>query len=68
MSPVTEPGRFGEPHRRPDGLRGYWRRDDLTTAAFDEEGFFRTGDLFRLEDQAHLRFVGRARDLSSAEG
>ena len=60
---VTEPGRFGLLIAGPTVFAGYWRRDDLTTAAFDEEGFFRAGDLFRLEDQAHLRFVGRARDL-----
>ncbi|HET9722719.1 MAG TPA: class I adenylate-forming enzyme family protein [Actinomycetota bacterium] len=62
--PVTELGRPGELLiAGPTVFAGYWRRDDLTTAAFDEEGFFRTGDLFRLEDEAHLRFVGRARDL-----
>ena len=31
--------------------------------ALDVEGFFRTGDLFQLEDDRHDRFVGRARDL-----
>ncbi len=62
--PVTEVGRPGELLiSGPTVFAGYWRRDDLTAAAFDEEGFFRTGDLFQLEDEAHVRFVGRARDL-----
>ncbi len=62
--PVTEPGQPGELLiAGPTVFAGYWRRDDLTAAAFDDEGFFRTGDLFQIEDEAHYRFVGRARDL-----
>ncbi|NWG53163.1 MAG: AMP-binding protein [Hydrogenophilaceae bacterium] len=30
--------------RGPCVTPGYWRRPDLTAAAFDEEGFFKTGD------------------------
>src|SRR5262249_3691502 len=29
---------------------GYWKRPDLTQAAFDEEGFYRIGDTVRLAD------------------
>lgn len=29
---------------------GYWRRPDLTQAAFDEEGFYRIGDAGKLDD------------------
>lgn len=62
--PVTELGRPGELLiEGPTVFAGYWRRPDLTEAAFDDEGFFRTGDLFLLEDEEHYRFVGRARDL-----
>jgi acyl-CoA synthetase (AMP-forming)/AMP-acid ligase II len=61
---VTEIGQPGELLiAGPTVFEGYWRRDDLTAAAFDDDGFFRTGDLFQLEDEAHYRFVGRARDL-----
>jgi acyl-CoA synthetase len=61
---VTELGRPGELLiAGPTVFEGYWRRDDLTALAFDEAGFFRTGDLFELEDDTHYRFVGRARDL-----
>jgi len=31
---------------------GYWKRPDLTAAAFDEEGFYRIGDTVRLADPA----------------
>ncbi len=42
---------------------GYWQRPDLTAAAFDAEGFYRTGDAVRLRDPADpvqgLLFDGR---------
>jgi feruloyl-CoA synthase len=42
---------------------GYWRRGDLTSAAFDEDGFFRTGDALEWMDtacpQLGLRYRGR---------
>ena len=31
---------------------GYWRRDDLTARAMNDEGFYRTGDALRLADPA----------------
>lgn len=42
---------------------GYFRRPDLTAAAFDDEGFYQTGDLVQFIDAAKpsdgLRFAGR---------
>jgi feruloyl-CoA synthase len=47
----------------PNVTPGYWRRPDLTAAAFDEDGFYRPGDAGRLEDPADptrgLVFDGR---------
>jgi feruloyl-CoA synthase len=49
--------------RGPNVTPGYYGRPDLTAAAFDEEGFYRTGDLVQLIDPARpalgLRFAGR---------
>jgi feruloyl-CoA synthase len=36
--------------RGPNITLGYWKRDDLTQAAFDEEGFYRPGDAVRFAD------------------
>ena len=38
--------------RGPIVTPGYWKRDDLTQAAFDEEGFYRPGDAVRFADPA----------------
>jgi feruloyl-CoA synthase len=38
--------------RGPNVTPGYWRRADLTRAAFDEDGFYRPGDAVRLADPA----------------
>ena len=36
--------------RGPNVTPGYWRRPDLTEAAFDTDGFYRPGDAVRLAD------------------
>jgi feruloyl-CoA synthase len=36
--------------RGPNVTPGYWKRPDLTAAAFDEEGFYQPGDAVRLAD------------------
>ncbi len=41
--------------RGPSITPGYWRQPELTKAAFDEEGFYRTGDAMRFVDPADPR-------------
>jgi feruloyl-CoA synthase len=59
--------------RGPNVTPGYWRRPDLTAAAFDEEGFYRPGDAVRLTDPADpargIAFDGRlAEDFKLTTG
>jgi feruloyl-CoA synthase len=59
--------------RGPNVTPGYWRQDDLTRAAFDEEGFYRIGDAVRFLDagdvNAGFAFDGRlAEDFKLATG
>lgn len=64
---VTAPGVEGE--LRIDGAMtfdGYWQAPDLTAAAFDAQGFFRTGDLFEITPEGggrYYRFVGRCKEI-----
>jgi feruloyl-CoA synthase len=44
-------GKWEARFRGPNVTPGYWRQQDLTRAAFDEEGFYRMGDALRFVDQ-----------------
>ncbi|TAK44805.1 MAG: feruloyl-CoA synthase [Betaproteobacteria bacterium] len=59
--------------RGPSITPGYWRQPELTRAAFDEEGFYRTGDAMRFvapeDPQQGLEFDGRlAEDFKLTTG
>ncbi|MCZ2290435.1 MAG: feruloyl-CoA synthase [Burkholderiales bacterium] len=59
--------------RGPNVMPGYWQLPEATAAAFDEEGFYRTGDAVRWVDpedpQRGLLFDGRtAEDFKLASG
>lgn len=49
-------------------FRGYWRRDEETTAAFSEDGWFKTGDLGRIGADGRLFLSGRSKDLIISGG
>jgi feruloyl-CoA synthase len=53
-------------YRGPNVTPGYWRDPEATRLAFDEDGFFRSGDLLSFIDpripRAGLRFDGRIKE------
>jgi acyl-CoA synthetase (AMP-forming)/AMP-acid ligase II len=53
--------------RGPQMLVGYLHEED-ETAAFDAEGYFRTGDLARWSDEKYLVVTGRAKDIIIRNG
>ncbi|HKX30663.1 MAG TPA: feruloyl-CoA synthase [Blastocatellia bacterium] len=63
LVPVRDAGKYELCVKGPNVTPGYWRRDDLTAAAFDEEGFYKMGDAGRLVDVGDstkgLEFAGR---------
>ena len=42
---------------------GYWNNDDATAAAFTADGWFRSGDLGYLDEDAYLYIVDRKKDI-----
>ena len=71
LAPVD--GKLEARFRGPSVTPGYWRQPELTEAAFDDEGFYRTGDAMRFVDPADaglgLEFDGRtAEDFKLGTG
>jgi long-chain acyl-CoA synthetase len=44
-------------------MKGYWQRPDATAAAIDPDGWFRTGDLARTDDDGYFFIVDRAKEM-----
>jgi acyl-CoA synthetase (AMP-forming)/AMP-acid ligase II len=44
-------------------IRGYWRDPAATTAAFTQDGYFRTGDIGYLDEDSYLFIVDRKKDI-----
>ncbi len=44
-------------------MRGYWNRPDATAAVFLPGGWFRTGDVARIDDEGFVYLVDRAKDM-----
>ena len=65
---INQPGCQGELCIRGGTVfEGYFREPEMTRAAFDGEGFFRTGDLFVIAGEGPLpryyQFVGRCKEI-----
>ena len=63
---IVEEGRLGELRfKGPTIFSGYFKSPSLTEKAFDEQGFYRTGDLFEIagDKGQYYRFAGRHKDI-----
>ena len=47
----------------PTVFGGYWRDEAATAAAFTPDGWYRTGDIGRLDAAGHLILMGRIKDI-----
>jgi long-chain acyl-CoA synthetase len=49
--------------RGPNVMQGYFGDEEATRAVLTEDGWLRTGDLGRIDDDGRLQLVGRAKDV-----
>lgn len=61
-----EPGQLAV--RGPYTFRGYYKAPDQNARAFDEDGFYYSGDLVCRDAQGNLRVVGRVKDQINRGG
>jgi long-chain acyl-CoA synthetase len=47
----------------PNVMRGYYNLPEVSEAAFDEQGYLRTGDMARVDDDGHVYITGRIKEM-----
>jgi long-chain acyl-CoA synthetase len=47
----------------PNVMKGYYKLPDMTAAVFDYEGYFKTGDMGRFDDDGFLYITGRIKEM-----
>jgi len=58
------PGEVGELACRSEGvMRGYYRAPEATAQVMDDEGWYYTGDLARIDEDGYVHIVGRKKDV-----
>jgi len=61
---LTELGSIGQlAYKGPNVFPGYFRRPDISDISFDKDGYFYTGDLFRIEEDGYVSFFDRCKDI-----
>jgi long-chain acyl-CoA synthetase len=67
---LVEPGQDaapGEPGelciRGPNVMKGYWNNPEATAKAMTADGFFRSGDVARMDDEGFVFIVDRTKDM-----
>ncbi len=54
--------------RGPNVFSGYWRMPEKTAEEFTVDGFFKTGDVGRIDERGYVTIVGRSKDLIISGG
>jgi len=63
---IKDPDENGEGEicvKGPNVMLGYYKNPEATAAAFDEDGFFKTGDYGKLDEDGWLYLTGRLKNI-----
>jgi malonyl-CoA/methylmalonyl-CoA synthetase len=52
----------------PNVFKGYWRMPEKTAEEFTQDGWFRTGDVGKVDERGYVSIVGRSKDLIISGG
>jgi malonyl-CoA/methylmalonyl-CoA synthetase len=52
----------------PNVFKGYWRMPEKTKEEFTADGFFKTGDVGKIDARGYITIVGRSKDLIISGG
>jgi malonyl-CoA/methylmalonyl-CoA synthetase len=64
--PVGEVG--GIQVKGPNVFKGYWRMPEKTQEEFTADGYFKTGDVGKVDESGYVTIVGRSKDLIISGG
>jgi malonyl-CoA/methylmalonyl-CoA synthetase len=66
---MVPPGEIGGIQvRGPNVFKGYWRMPEKTAEEFTADGYFRTGDVGKVDERGYVTIVGRSKDLIISGG
>ena len=54
--------------RGPNVFKGYWRMPEKTAEEFTADGWFKTGDVGKIDERGYVSIVGRSKDLIISGG
>ncbi len=52
----------------PNVFKGYWRMPEKTREEFSADGWFKTGDVGKIDERGYVHIVGRSKDLIISGG